>query len=413
MPAIENGKASNIIPFFVVKPTGPFNLEDQFKGLYEANPDRLLLLPHTATSQDVSQAILRAVEGVGPKANVDLIISALGGTGAGKGITLMGQGNIEKSGVSHDLFHARHSPKVKSQGTIRVLEIIQNKAVALIDVKDLGRNGAQTKVLKKADPACFIEVLRQSKVCSIDGLRTVEGHRVVDNAEHGRSSRSTVIMTSHTVLSSGRGSYRTTIIDPPGIEDPRVVPTAKPHSVDASGIAINKAYFDALAFIESTLKGGFLAKGRPTQFTPICGLHTTGNPVVLCILAVLYGNRSTMDPDPSVLTVQRAMDSRDGELILFLKKLLGAPAFEINKLSSKMHRQVAAKPVVPKQVTRKQKVDREGGIKAGTLDAQSGLLVLSIGEENGTNPALLQQFLNKIDRPSSPGLVVFPEYSID
>lgn len=87
-----------------------------------------------------------------------------------------------------------------------------------------------------------------------------------------------------------------------------------------------------------------------------------------------------MDPDPSVLTIQKSMDFRDGQLTCLLKKLLGASAYEVNKLSSRMHRHTAAKPVVPKQATLEQEVRKEV-IKAGMVDDKSGLVILSIGEE--------------------------------
>lgn len=111
MPATESVKASDVIPILIVRsvevltsgiykaqymcrPMGPSHLETKFQ---ETNPERLILMQHTATPRDVSNAILKAVANCGliyPEAGIDLVISALGGTGAGKGVTLMVSSSI-------------------------------------------------------------------------------------------------------------------------------------------------------------------------------------------------------------------------------------------------------------------------------------------------------------------------------
>lgn len=172
------------------------------------------------------------------------------------------------------MFEVRHASNVKSKNIIKVLEIAQNEEDPMfIDVKDLGRDNARIPRVKKNDLGnTFTQVLQDSKDCSIDGLREAEGRRQVDTAglivsfsqsfagltqassEHAHSSRSSVIMTCNIVPPGGQKNYRTTIIDPPGIEDPRVVRGTKSQYAKTSGIAINKTYSELVKFIEVCCK---------------------------------------------------------------------------------------------------------------------------------------------------------------
>ncbi|KAG9009572.1 hypothetical protein FRB90_008318 [Tulasnella sp. 427] len=213
---------------------------------------------------------------------VDLILSAFGGTGSGKGRTLLGYNG--DTGVAHQVFQ-------EFGREIAVLELeLSSPAQKQTQIKCLVRNRYLAMEQKSLSAT-----LKQACLCSVKALNKAAECRKTTQKEHQHSSRSILVMTRGPT--SDRPGQRITVIDPPGQE------TTKGASAETSkasngpgGATINQASMDLKAFLKRIRQGNFAFKGNQISvFSPIADLHQHGNPLLLCIIATLYGSENAVE----------------------------------------------------------------------------------------------------------------------
>lgn len=316
--------------------------------------------PATAIFDRINKTV-QYLQGGDPNVPVDIITVIVGGSGSGKGLTLLGK--EEEPGIAQLLFQQQ---KKRAQ----VLELETAPTPGSFTVKDLTSPTSKPQTIHRHQhDSNLSNTIKHFKRCTANCLRDVEKRRDTLEVEHAQSSRTVVVMTSHDLKAGGPVI---TIIDPPGRESPKALKTTGLGRAPPSrqGTGINRTYSDLLRFIQIVQKGNLKVSGKQVSvFTSLLPLHQSGNQILLCVIGVLYGDRQ----EPTEATTRKLeMASRDVETKSFILELGGTSRQDLDRITSQGHSKAIQGANETQKAEDKLRYDYQHKLPAGRQD-KSGL----------------------------------------